>query len=412
MHSRDCTIHERDRDRAALLVNAVDVAIVGAGPVGASLALALRDARLRVALIDAAPAAPQVVPAADWDSRIWALNPTSVAFLGQIGVWPLLDSLRVERCVGMRVAGDRGTALEFNAYDARVEALAFMLEARALSRALAIQLAAASHVTRVVGQPVRLDRDASVATITLDSGESIAASVIVGADGGESWVRSTAGIVVDEYDYHAQGVVANFRCERPHHGVAYQWFRRETESHTSILAYLPLPRNMMSMVWSTSDAHARTLLSLPEDALTAQVTNAGERVLGALQITTPARSFPLKRVSPRSIVDDRIALVGDAAHVIHPLAGQGVNLGFGDAQSLARIIVGREVFRDPGDARVLARYKRDRAEAILAMRTVTHGLERLFAQPGAAAQWVRSTGLAVTDRLVVIKNLLARHALG
>ena len=424
-------------------MDAFDVVILGAGPVGASLAIALRDASVRVAIVDPQPVTSLVAPLGaafsegpasvtpDWDSRIWAVSPASIAFLDRIGVWPLVDSSRAEPCVRMRVHGDRtlggrtlgerSSTLEFDAYDAGVETLATMLEARSLARALAIQLSAAPHVTSITATPSAVARTERDVTLTLDTGQTLTAALAVAADGGDSWLRAAAGIDTESYDYGAQGVVANFRCERPHYGTAYQWLRCEfhpdqvpgvDRDAASVLAYLPLPEGLMSMVWSTPNAHAAQLLALPHAALAEQVAAAGDSVLGALTVVTPPRAFPLTRRSAATLACDRVALVGDAAHVIHPLAGQGVNLGFGDAQALAAILTDREVFRDAGDARVLARYRRSRAEAILLMRSVTHGLEWLFARPGSIPAWLRGSGLELTNRFAVGKNVLARHALG
>ncbi|MEO7402782.1 MAG: FAD-dependent monooxygenase, partial [Burkholderiales bacterium] len=199
--------------------------------------------------------------------------------------------------------------------------------------------------------------------------------------------------------------------ERAHHGTAYQWFK-PTSVGPSVLAYLPLPGNRMSIVWSAPSAYAAHLLALSARELADCVADAGLQSLGRLEALGPARGFPLERVTVPVIGQDRVAIIGDAAHVVHPLAGQGVNLGFADAQSLANILGGREGLRDPGDPRLLRRYGRSRREAILAMQTMTHGLERLFAAPGAAPAWLRNSGLALTNRLSVVKGLLARHALG
>jgi ubiquinone biosynthesis UbiH/UbiF/VisC/COQ6 family hydroxylase len=220
-------------------------------------------------------------------------------------------------------------------------------------------------------------------------------------------VRSAAGLDARVHDYGQLGVVANFACERDHGGTAFQWFRGD-----GVLAFLPLPGARMSMVWSTPEANARELMALAPEALEARAAAAGEARLGRLRLLAPAQGFPLRRVDAEALVAPRVALAGDAAHVVHPLAGQGVNLGFGDAQALADVLVARESFRDCGDLALLRRYARARAEAILAMRAVTDGLVRLFGASGSVPDALRNRGLSLTDRIPVLKNLLVRHALG
>lgn len=380
----------------------LDVVIVGAGLVGASLARALAPTTLSVALID--PAAPAEI-SDEWDTRIYAVSPGSMAFLRSLDAWQRLDRTRVQAVMQMRVWGDqKGALLEFDAYEAGVGALAYIAESGRLAHALMQSLEGRAQLYA----PARcssLEIGPAHAVVTLASGERLNAKLVVGADGASSWVRRMAGLSAVQHDYHQLGVVANFSCSQAHRGTALQWFRAD-----GVLAFLPLPGQRMSMVWSTPEAHAQELLALDSSTLAARVAAAGEHVLGTLETLTPARSFALHRLRAESLVAPRVALVGDAAHVVHPLAGQGVNLGFGDASALAATLAAREAFRDCGDLVLLRRYARRRAEAILAMRTVTDGLARLFAAPGLVS--VRNAGLNLTNRLPVLKNLLIRHALG
>lgn len=168
----------------------------------------------------------------------------------------------------------------------------------------------------------------------------------------------------------------------------------------------------MSMVWSTPDEHAADLLALAPDALCARVARGGRHALGALELVTPPAAFPLQLLAAERTTDRRLALIGDAAHVVHPLAGQGVNLGFGDARALADALLGREPFRECGDPALLRRYARSRAGAVAAMRAVTDGLHHLFAAKSTIISAVRNAGLNFTDRLPVLKTLLVRQALG
>jgi 2-octaprenylphenol hydroxylase len=383
-----------------------NVAIVGAGLVGASLAAALGRAGLDVVLVEPSPPVP---PGDDWDSRIYAISPASREFLGELEVWPLLDAHRVQPVGRMAIFGDApDSRLEFSAYDAGVATLAFIVESGRLAHALWEQVARLENVRCIApGRCERLEVDAAQATLTLEGGESIRAELVAGADGAQSWVRRAAGLTARAASYGQLGVVANFATAEPHDATAFQWFRAD-----GVLAYLPLPGNRMSMVWSIAEVHGRSLAGLPAAELSRRVVDAGRAVLGDLDLITSAQAFPLQRMIAESMIAPRVALVGDAAHVVHPLAGQGVNLGFGDAAVLAQTLARREPFRSCGDRVVLRRYERSRAEAILAVRSVTDGLAKLFALPGPAAARVRNLGLNLTDRSALVKNLLIAHAIG
>ncbi len=383
-----------------------DLVIVGAGLVGASFALALRGAGLKLALVEAQE--PQA-PADSWDSRIYAISPGSTAFLQSLGVWKRLDPGRVAAVQEMDIHGDATNAqLRFSAYEAGVSELATIVESRLL-QSLLWQGLEHQHDLELICPArcaaLQLREDAAI--LTLDGGRTLRAKLVVAADGMHSWARQAAEIPAEIKPYGQMGVVANFACARPHHNTAFQWFRRD-----GVLAYLPLPGQRMSIVWSTPDAHAAELLALPPDEFCARVAKAGNDGLGGLELLAAAMRFPLARMRAARLAAPRIALIGDAGHVLHPLAGQGVNLGFGDARDLARVLLERELFRDPGEIRLLRRYERARAEDILALASVTDGLQRLFAAPGAVAAKLRNAGLNLTDALPVVKNLLIRRALG
>ncbi len=384
----------------------VDVTIVGAGLVGASLARALARSGLSIALVEGT--APPVRTQA-WDSRIYTLSPGNAAFLENLGAWGALDRERVCPVRGMRIFGDDGRSqLEFSAYDAGVGELAWVVESGRLAHALWQPLERQANVALACpAQPVAIEVGEAAATLRTNRGESIRSRLLVGADGANSWVRREAGFEAESRPYGEKGVVANFACERPHRGVALQWFRAD-----GVLAYLPLPGNRISIVWSTDDANAAALMSMSPGDFCGRVAEAGAGMLGKLELVTPAAAFPLSQLVSHNLIKPRVALIGDAAHVVHPLAGQGVNLGFGDARVLAAVLQQSASRGDPGDYSLLRRFERARAEDILAMRLLTDGLQRLFRARQPQVAWLRNLGLNLTDAVPVIKTMLTRRAMG
>ena len=239
----------------------------------------------------------------------------------------------------------------------------------------------------------------------LADGRQALARLVVGADGVNSWVRKHAGIRPSFASYNEVGVVANFRCERAHRNIAHQWFRRD-----GILALLPLPGKLVSMVWSAADAHAEALLDLEPEALCRRVADASDHVLGRLELETPPAGFPLRLMRVDTTVKSRVALIGDAAHAIHPLSGHGVNLGFQDAQALADLLAGLPPWRDPGEFATLRAYARARAEEPFVLQYATHGLNRLFGFDNTLVSLLRNAGMNLTHRLPVVRDALVRYA--
>lgn len=379
-----------------------DVAVVGGGLVGAALARALRGAS--VALI-AQGRSPALGPG--FDSRIYAISPGNARFLAGLQAWQRIPEARLTAVHAMRVHGDDGrSVIEFDAYRAGVSELAWIVEDAALQDALWRDLALQDQLQVIAPAACERIEFGELARLTLSDGRAIEARLAVGADGARSLVREQAGIAAQERPYGQVAVVANFACQQRHQNVALQWFQGGP-----VLALLPLPGNHVSMVWSTSEGHATRLLALAPAALADEVAQAAHHALGELDLVTPARGFPLRRLVAERMAAPRVALVGDAAHVVHPLAGQGANLGFQDARELAQVLAAREPFRDPGDLRLLRRYERARAEAVLAMRGTVHGLYWLFDARSAPLAWLRNAGLDLTDRLAALKNVLVRQAM-
>ena len=385
-----------------------DVIIVGGGLVGASLALALKDSGLKIALVESRETPP--VPTDDsWDSRIYAISPGSSRFLQTLGVWRALDQSRITPVYNMAIFGDDNAArLDFSAYSIGVPELAFIVENRQLQTAAwnALKRAKRSISVFCPGQCASITSGDSYVDLHLDDGAVLQGALIVGADGLNSWVRGQADIEVVKRSYQEMGVVANFSIERRHHNIAYQWFRRD-----GVLALLPLPNGLVSMVWSTKEEQAPGMLNLSAEDLCAKVAAASQHVMGEMQLVTPPAAFPLNFVQVKKLVQPRLALVGDAAHGIHPLAGQGVNLGLRDAQELASIIHTRGLQTDCGDYLLLRRYERARKEDIRAMELVTDGLQKLFSNTNPTLIRLRNVGLEITGRLPLIKDQLMQHAL-
>ena len=378
-----------------------DILIVGGGLVGASLALALAS-RWRVAVLERS-APPQASSEPDvWDSRIYAVSPGNRAFLESMGGWRV-PATRVGNIREMDVRGDDGGLICFDALDMAAERLAATVENSALQASL--WQALEGRVTLIAGsKAVAASFDADRASIELDDGRKITTALAVAADGAQSWLRQAAGIDFERRPYGQLGVVANFRCERSHGDIARQWFRND-----GILAWLPLPGNRISIVWSTDEQKSAELRALDGEALADRVAAAGGRQLGALQTITPAAAFPLALGKAATVTAQRLALVGDAAHTVHPLAGQGVNLGFGDTRCLSEMLAPAHV-DDPGAAHLLARYARARAEEVWTMQTLCDGLQRLFGSRDPVLAGLRNFGLSMTNRAGPLKRVLMRRA--
>lgn len=381
-----------------------DLIIVGGGLAGASLAVALRDTRLRIALVESQPPRrPE-----GWDARIYAISPANARFLESIGAWKHLDSSRMTAVRAMQVFGDGGGRLEFSAFDTGVAELAWIVESSLMACELWESAKRQSNLALFCpARPSQLDMRHDAGVLQLGDGTTLSARLLVAADGRDSWLRAAAGLAAVNTPYGEKGVVANFAIEKPHRNTACQWFHDD-----GVLAYLPLPDNRISIVWSTPDAHADALCALAPRALCDRVAEAGGYRLGALAPLTPAAAFPLRLMRVPQTVAPRLALIGDAAHGIHPLSGHGINLGFQDASALAALLADTQPWHDIGDERLLQRYQRARREETLLLQTATDGLRRLFRESPPGLRALRNFGLNLTNNLPIMKNTLARYALG
>lgn len=385
-----------------------DMIVIGGGLVGASLVAALKDSGLRIALIE--PHASMPLPQDDsWDSRVYAISPGSVAFLQELSVWQLIEAGRLAPVYEMAVFGDDNTAhINFSAYEIGIPELAFIAENCQLQTAVWGALKSSNENLHIFcpAKCTAIAWQESHVEVQLEDGSQLEAALVVGADGVNSWVRKQAGIEVSRHAYNQIGVVANFSTERSHRQIAHQWFRRD-----GVLALLPLPEKRVSMVWSTTEDHADFLRHLPADELCRRVEEASSHTLGKLQLITPPVGFPLNFVHVDKLIKPRLVLIGDAAHGIHPLAGQGVNLGLRDTRELAAILNARGMRTDCGDFMLLRRYELARKEDILALELVTDGLQKLFNNSNPTLARLRNLGLEITNRLPLIKNRLMQHAL-
>ena len=393
-----------------------DLCIVGNGAIAKTAALGFAQAGHSVTLL-CPPAAAQVAPAGavyapGWDVRVYALNHTARTQLASLKVWDALDAARVAPVDSMVVCGDGAHAggLVFDAFGAHVGTLAWIVEDRNLNQALDAALKFAPNVCIVRGRAAKLLTDDAGASLQLEDGDTIHASLVVGADGAQSWVRGQCDIGIDYRSYGQRAVVTNFACEKPHHGHAYQWFT----GAQGIVALLPLAGDQVSLVWSAPDALAEILLSESLSQLAARVTALCSKKLGALRPLAPeaVKDIPLMLIRPHSMIAPRVALVGDAAHVVHPLAGHGMNLGFADVAQLLESVAAREPQRGIGDARVLARYARARKEDVLLMQLATDGLVRLFGADIEPVRLARNLGLSLLDKFPLLKRRLISHAMG
>lgn len=381
-----------------------DVIIVGGGLVGAACALALSRQNLSVALVERRPA--DTLPDAALDSRIYAISPGNAQWLTALGVWQAIDPKLICPIERMQIYGDDHAArLEIDAYEADVGSLGFIVENKLLQYALWQRLQA-SGVSMIHGRCTAVCWQPAQSVLTLDEGSIYKARLLLAADGAHSWLRTQAGIAVKTHDYGQMGVVANFESALPHAQIARQWFCGD-----GVLAWLPLPGKRISMVWSTSSEHAQHLLALDAVQLSDTVAAAGNHELGVLNLVTKAQAFPLNLQTAQVLVKPGLALLGDAAHTIHPLAGQGVNLGFRDAIALTEVLAQCSPQRSPGDIMLLRRYERARKTDIMAMRYLTDGLYQLFASEQRLVKQLRNWGLHFTNRQALVKKRLVKQAM-
>jgi 2-octaprenylphenol hydroxylase len=395
------------------------VAIVGAGVAGLAMAIGLSQLGLSVALVG--PPARRAATSPAFDARIYALSQASVRLLEHLRVWPQVDAARLQPVQKMRVFGDTGAELRFDAWSVAAERIATIAEESELLRVLSLAAEFAPGVRRVpVAMTALQFHGNGGATLQLADGSALSVALVIGADGAESAVREAAGIGADRVDYGQTAVVANYACSLPHDGVAWQWFTED-----GVVALLPLPGSACSLVWSAPEALGEHLKTLAPEALAARLmtrlsASAPELPIGGAAFTPlgapaePSRphAFRLRRLRVDRLTGDSVALIGDAAHVIHPLAGHGLNLGLQDVSMLLDTLRARESWRRLGDPLLLRRYARRRAEPIDLMRWTTDALARLFGHDDPLLRKARNAGLSMVNAAGPLKRALVRHAMG
>lgn len=376
-----------------------DICIRGAGIVGRSLALLLARERLRVALVE------QVAAAGHADVRAYSLNSAARSMLEDLRCWP--DAPAVTPVHAMAVHGDAGGLLRFEATEQGAAQLNWMVDVPVLEQRLA--------------DAVRFQPQIEVLCAPAP------AALTVVCEGRASQTRTELGVAFDITHYEQHAVAARLQCEQAHDGIARQWFRfgdteGRSQAQAEILALLPLGgegAREVALVWSVHPTRARSLMALPPEAFADELAGACGLALGRMQLSSERAVWPLQLARAArwtgtmpGTTDQCFALAGDAAHTLHPLAGQGLNVGLADVAELVKVIRGKEFWRPLNDLRLLRRYERARQGDVIAMGMVTDGLQRLFAHQGAAWTQLRNWGLSGFDRSGPLKRWMARQAMG
>lgn len=401
-------------------VRAVDVVVVGAGIVGKACALGL--AQLGLQTIQIAPDLSETVPAPqgnEWGQRIYAFSPGTQKLLAHLQVWDAIEHNRMQAVRDMRIFGDRAEQhdqLHLSAFEAGVPQLAWIGESNVIEHTLDQAARFQNKLERITDAVEHIEVNATGTILHLKNGSVIQAQLVIAADGANSPIRSELGISIQEESYSQNAVVANWICTHAHLETAYQWFLPGGD----IVAMLPLPNKQVSMVWSTSPENAAALVKLDPAGWAQQFSSIangaiGEQ-LGALTLNSTPATFPLRKIRASRFIgpeaNPKVVLIGDAVHVIHPLAGQGLNLGLRDVATLLNILGKRESFRLPNDQVLLRRYERQRQGDTSALLWVTDKLKKLFSTNSGPEKQLRNWGLGMVNRSHFIKRRLIERALG
>jgi len=403
-----------------------DIVIVGGGLVGASLALALAEFDLRIALVDRQAFDAEKIPFKNapghFDPRVSAITPQSRQFLETIAVWHGIAAQRLCAYQHMEVWDGEGTgSIHFAAEEIQQSALGYIIENSVILAALYQTLPLHGNIELLT--PWEIDSIAKTedgVQLLASNGESLACSLVIAADGANSKLRELAGFATREWEYGHNAIVTTVKTALPHEATAWQRFMP-----TGPLAFLPLDddktagdsdlagQRFSSIVWSAVPERAEELMALDDDQFRHALGKAFEHRLGNIEWVDKRFQFPLRQRHAQTYFRDGVVLVGDAAHTIHPLAGQGVNLGLLDARALSQEIRrGLQAGRSLNDERILERYQRDRKGHNMSMMWLMEGFKHLFADQPPAVTWLRNLGLATVDNFSLLKNAMARQAMG
>lgn len=395
-----------------------DLIIVGAGLIGAAMALALRDSGLRIALLDSQPLMVGAPPAntVEFDPRVSAITPASQALFESLGVWDAMRDTRISPYTSMHVREADGTAdINFCAADIHAPVLGHIIENRVIVAAMHQQLASQASLDCLMPASVQaLDNAGDAAKLTLDNGRQLSARLVIAADGAQSPVRQMAGFKTREWDYEHDAIVCSVRTAKPHQLCARQIFMDD-----GVLAFLPLAavgdqsQHWCSVVWSVLPSVADSLMGMTDEAFCNRLSLASEYWLGEVNQTSKRFSFSLRQRHAREYFHNRVVLIGDAAHSIHPLAGQGANLGLADVMALADELQRvKSTGRDPADPLLLTRYQRGRKPHNMSMMLLMEGFKRLYSAQPLPIRWLRNTGMRAVEKTPMLKNQLIRAAMG
>ncbi|WP_339411592.1 2-octaprenyl-3-methyl-6-methoxy-1,4-benzoquinol hydroxylase [Pseudomonas sp. EA_35y_Pfl2_R5] len=391
-----------------------DLIIVGAGMVGSALALALQDQGLDIILLDGSPLSVKPFDAASaFEPRVSALSAASQRILDRLGVWDGIVARRACPYAEMQVWDGSGTGqIHFSAASVHAESLGHIVENRVVQDAL-LECLHDSQIGLLPGARLeQLRRSGDGWLLSLSDGRELRAPLLIAADGANSAVRRLAGCATREWDYLHHAIVTSVRCSKAHQATAWQRFTDDGP-----LAFLPLAgpagEHWCSIVWSVTPTEAERLMALDDAGFRRALGFAFEHRLGDILQADPRVCIPLRQRHAKRYVEDGLALIGDAAHSIHPLAGQGVNLGFLDVAVLAEVLLhAAQRGERLGDVKVLSRYERRRMPHNLAMMAAMEGFERLFQADPLPVRWLRNSGLNWVDDLPEAKALFVRQALG
>ena len=401
-------------------IRSVDVVVVGGGITGKACALGM--AQLGLQTLEIAPDLGQTVPnpqGSEWGQRIYAFSPSTQKLLAHLQIWDALDHSRLQVVRDMRIYGDRGEKndqLHLSAFEAGTPQLAWIGESNLIEHTLDQASRFQNKLERISDTVEKIKVDIEGSSLHLKNSGIVRASLVIAADGANSPIRSEIGISASEESYSQSAVVANWTCTYPHLETAFQWFLPGGD----IVAMLPLPNKQVSMVWSTSPELAAELLQLSQsqwlDRFASIANGAITKQLGELTLNSAPAAYPLRKIRAARFIgpetNPKVVLIGDAAHVMHPLAGQGLNLGLRDVAVLLNIFSKRESFRSLSDLNLLRRYERQRQGDTSALLWVTDKLKKLFSGSSSTEKQLRNWGLGLVNKSHFIKQRLIERALG